>query len=248
MGFLYWQNGQYTLALDYNRSALQLFRRQGNVRGESTTLHNLAEIHRSLNSPHQAINFYRQAEELHWAIENNDGIILTAHGLGQAFHTIEDYDEAEHTYLKAAKFGEETKNGVVLSRVYHSLAILHWERNHLVQTLQYMKKAVSLSRKTGYSLGIAHSLWLMCLYHYQIGDLKQAKACIQEVIEWLEFTEDMTQLAEAREWLMRLEGKQSHEFGLPKNMHWVQSHLNDTAGKVYCRFESPAARFQLVAN
>jgi len=246
MGFLYWQNGQYTLALDYNGSALQLFRRQGNVSGESTTLHNLAEIHRSLNSPHLAINFYRQAEELHWAIGNNDGIIVTAHGLGQAFHTIEDYDQAEHAYLRAIKFGEETKNGVILSRVYHSLAILHWERNHLVQTLDYMTKAVSLSRTIGYSLGIAHSLWLMCLYYYQLNDLKQARVCIKEVIEWLEFAEDMPQLAEAREWLMRLEGGQSHEVSLPKNMHWIQSHLNDTAGKVYCRFESPAARLHLV--
>jgi hypothetical protein len=45
-------------------------------------LHNLAEIHRDLGSPLQAVHWFEQAMRLHWAAHNSAGEILSLLGVG----------------------------------------------------------------------------------------------------------------------------------------------------------------------
>lgn len=248
MGFLQWSSGQYSLALEYNRSALHKYRRGGNVSGEATALHNLAEIHRSLNSPQQAINFYHQAEELYWTVGAEEGLILTSYGLGQAYHMLAEYEHATHAFLKAEQQCDKSRNQRVLSRIYHSLATLHWAQSQSDIAIDYLDKAVRLSREMGYTLGILHSLWLISLYHLRTGNQEQARHCMTEVIDWLKFAEDASLLPQATEWLLALDRDEHDGLELPSDLNWIRTHVNIAEGKVYCEFESPAAFARLEAS
>ncbi|MCP4518413.1 MAG: tetratricopeptide repeat protein, partial [Delftia sp.] len=55
LGFLHWSAGDYGLALTFGREALKLHQRLGDIEGEATARHNLAEIYRGLGSPRQAL-------------------------------------------------------------------------------------------------------------------------------------------------------------------------------------------------
>lgn len=242
LGFLQWTLGHYGPALEFNREALQLHRREGNPQGQATALHNLAEIHRGLGSPHQAIDMYRQAEELHWSTRNRQGLTLTFYGIAHAYRSVDEVEQAAHYLTQARDQSAEVKNYLMQSRIYHALATLYWERDEPDAALEYLRKAVEVSRGIGYSLGIAHSLWLLSVYYGRLGVVDEAREHMNEAILWLKMAEDTTQLAVAQQWLTNLNEGRVDLLEPPRTTQWIRTHVKVAEGKIYCEFESPAAR------
>ena len=242
LGFLHWTTGNYTAALAYNRNALHLHRLVGNLNGQATALHNLAEIHRGLGSAKQSIDMYNQAVELQWSIGNLRGLALSLYGMANAHRAVRQYDEAAHYYTQSLEQCLASKNRVMQSRVYHALATLHWETGNHNAAFRYLIDAVDMSIEIGYSMGAAHSLLLLSVYYCQQGDLSQARARMEEAIEWLQLSEDTRQLNTANIWLRALDDGRVEAIELPTNMQAIRSHVKVPEGKIYCEFESPLAR------
>ncbi len=242
MGFLHWTIGNYGAALTYNREALHLYRLSGSIDGQATALHNLAEIHRGLGSAKQSIDMYTQAVELQWSTGNVRGLALTLYGLANAHRAVQQVDEAAHYYTQSLEQCLASNDRVMRSRVYHTLATLHWESDNRNVALRYLLDAVAISIEIGYSMGAAHSLLLLSMYYSQLGDLAQARARMEEAIEWLRLSEDDTQLSTAKAWLKALDNGRVDALEVPAYMQAIRSHIKVPEGKIYCEFESPLAR------
>lgn len=68
-----------------------------------TALHNLAEIHRGLGSPLQATRWFEQALQLHWAVGNHGGEILSLFGWAHALRQAADLPGSTQKYEAALK-------------------------------------------------------------------------------------------------------------------------------------------------
>ena len=242
LGFLHWSAGDYGTALAYGRQALQLHRLLGDTGAEATALHNLAEIYRELGSPRQALELYEQALDLHWARMDRRGQGLTLYSMAHALRELGDLQGALTDYQRALALCQASDDQLMLSRVHHTLASLQWEMGMPDQALAHLQQALSISREIGYGPGIAYGLIALGHFYAQQAERNTARQYFEEVITWLQLTEDQVGLSETQAGLEALEQGTLAGFDRPTTMEWVKSHVALAEGKVYCKFESPMAR------
>lgn len=237
LGFLHWAAGDYTSALDYGRMALELHRRRSDSAGEATALHNLAEIYRSLGSPGQAVALYQQALRLQWSNRDQRGQGMALYGLAQARRQLGDRLAARQVYQQALDACRSTGDRLMSSRVHHELACQLWEDDDRTGATAHVHEALSISRTIGYVPGIAHGLLLRSTFEAGEGQHEAAEATRREAEDWLQFLHDLDVPVQVR---YKPPDDQSAE--PVSRSEWVKSHVALAEGKVYCAFESPAAR------
>jgi DNA-binding SARP family transcriptional activator/predicted ATPase len=244
LGFLYWSTDEYSLALSYNRQALQMHRRLGNIEGEASALHNLAEIHRGLNSPRKAVSFYEQSLQLSWARRDYQRQSLSLYGMAHALRQLDQSQRALETYRQTLKQAELARDNILLSRVHHETATLLTELGDLESAFNAMHQAVDVSRESGYTTGLAHSLVGLAYLHTRQGKSEEARIAFKEAIECFKLLEDGASLEYVSKTIKELDVKYEIEQP-PPNLGWVKTYVTLNEGKVYCEFESPLATQKL---
>jgi tetratricopeptide (TPR) repeat protein len=240
LGMICWTAQQYGDALRYGREVLLLHRQQSDVSGEASALHNLGEIYRSLGSPRQAITFYEEALQLYWTRRDHRLQALTLYSLAYANRQIADFDTALRHYHQARTFCERMGDRLILSRICHALAILHWEMGQGEAAVQAMSEAVGMSRTTGYLPGIAYGLVAQGFMEAQQERRATAIELWQAAVATLLLIGDEEGVREVEARINILVDGAGELPELPPTLQWVRSHVILTEGKVYCEFEFPA--------
>ena len=252
LGLICWSAQAYGDALRYGREVLLLHRQQSNVSGEATALHNLAEIYRSLGSPRQAIALYEEALQLYWMRREYRRQALTLYGLAYAYRQTARHEEALHHYQRARTFCEKVGDRLILSRVSHAVAILHWEMDQGEAALQAISEAIEISRAIGNLPGIAYGLVALGYMESQLDHRQEAYQHLSEALISLIQMGDEEGIREIEKRVERLAN--GPEYGPAKDtakdtvesaepspaLNWVRSHVVLDEGKVYCEFELPA--------
>ena len=242
MGFICWSTNEYGLALDYGRQALQLHRQLGDLEGEATALHNLAEIHRGLHSPRQAVNFYEQSLQLHWARQDHKRQALSLYGLTHALRQLNRLQQAMQKYEETLVQADLAGDRLLASRVYHGKASLFAELGELDQAIRVMHQAASISREIGYAPGLAHSLFGLSYLYARSQQTDNARAALVESAEWFQILEDQECLQAVKHRLRQLDENPAEMEEPPAQMGWVKTYVTLIEGKVYCEYESPLAK------
>jgi tetratricopeptide (TPR) repeat protein len=213
------------------------------VEGEATALHNLAEIHRTLGSPQQALSQYQNALNLYWARQDQRRQGLTRYGMAHALRQLGDLASAAIHYHRALEHFEAAGDRLMMSRAHHALAGLHRQEEKIPAAQEHLQQALAITRSIGYGLGIAYGLVALSDLQAQQGELAAARTHLHEAITWLQLIEDVPGLEDAR---TRLQALERDEVPKVKNLKlpggWVKSHITLAEGKVYCAFESPMAQ------
>jgi tetratricopeptide (TPR) repeat protein len=240
LGLICWAAQEYGNALHYGREVLLLHRQQSDVSGEASALHNLGEIHRSLGSPRQAITFYEEALQLYWTRSDHRRQAVTLYSLAYANRQTAHFDTALRYYHQARAFCERVGDRLILSRICHALAILHWEMEEGETAVQAMGEAVEISRAIGNLPGIAYGL---VAQGYMEAHLERHATAIehwQAALAALNLMGDEEGVREVQKRITQLTNGAGDLTEPPPAMQWIRSHIVVTEGKVYCEFEFPA--------
>jgi predicted ATPase len=240
LGLICWSAQEYGNALRYGREVLLLHRQQSDVSGEATALHNLAEVYRSLGSPRQAITLYEEALQLYWMRREHRRQAITLYSLAYAYRQTARHDEALRYYQQARAFCEKTGDRLILSRVCHAVAILHWELQREEEALQAIGEAVEISRAIGHLPSTAYSLVAQGYMEAQMGRRELAHHHLEEALLPLNLMGDEEGIGEVQKRIDLLAEGKGELSEPPPALNWVRSHVVLTEGKVYCEYELPA--------
>ncbi|MCA9948528.1 MAG: AAA family ATPase [Anaerolineales bacterium] len=244
MGFAYWLSAEYSLALEYGRKALHLHRLIGDIEGEASALHNLAEIHRGLNSPHRAVAFYDESLQKSWAQQDHKRQSLSLYGKAHALRQMGQHQGALGTYQQTLRYAELANDKFLLSRVYHEMATMFSNAGDNEQALSAMQHASAISREAGYAIGLAHSLVGLTYLHLNQDHFEEAREALIEAMEWFRLLEDDDGISYITNYLARVKPGSAVIEEPPARLGWVKTYVTLGEGKIYCEFESPLATAQ----
>lgn len=126
---------RFDLALVSLNESLQLNREIGNKRQERFNLNNIAVIYNEQNRYTEAIEKLKQLLELNAQLSDTVELINNLQNLGNAYIGIEDYVNAENSYLKSIKFAEYQENAEMKYKALSKLINIYRKRGKLKEAL-----------------------------------------------------------------------------------------------------------------
>jgi len=123
----------------------------------------------------EADELYNQAFEIYKELNEENGINAVLLNKADNFLSIGKYNEALNLTEKTIFFFYSNKNKINLLRAYQTYGKAMRELGNHVGSIEYLNKAVSLSREIGEKGSMVHLLCDIGLEYYSRGDYVQAK-------------------------------------------------------------------------
>ncbi len=164
-----------SLALNYANDALEIGNNTQNSEITGKAYISIADTYYSHEEYGLAIVYYQKAKEL---LKNSEDFNLLGElhrscGLSHFFHG--ENDEALSDFLTALSFFEETGNKILTVRTYSNIAQLYSDVSKFDKSLEYYRKALTISIQENIEESIPVYLNGIGVIHYMTAELDSAK-------------------------------------------------------------------------
>ena len=148
MAIIYYNQGNYSKALEFNLKALQLFEKTNDKIGEYNTYLNIGSIHH-IQDNEKALGYYEKA--LVVAKELNDSVkICTAYGDIGLVYGHKKMFEKSLMYLRAVLAISEKKGDKrTVATTYNNIANVYEDKNEIDSSLAYHSKSLKINKTIG---------------------------------------------------------------------------------------------------
>ena len=147
-GVNYWYSGQDSLAIQAYQVVLDFHLKNGNRKGQATTINNIALLHYNQNEFKAALEAHQQASEIFEELALRKNLINSLSNEGVVFLALGDYPNAKSLFLKALAQAQE-EDAWELGNLYNNLGLVEKNLGNLAQAEDYFRKGLELYRKTG---------------------------------------------------------------------------------------------------
>ncbi|MER6950808.1 BTAD domain-containing putative transcriptional regulator [Nonomuraea sp. NPDC000554] len=170
------------------RRALEATERDGDLAGQASMHHTLANVRFVLNDPRAAITHYERAsalyEELGWA----SGTLLTLTNLASANCSLGDFRTGSAHYAHVIRVWEELGPSVKLAATLENHALVLLWQGHAREALEQQRRAIrmrsELAEPNDSSTWRMRSQCILGDIHMALGDLTAAEEVLHDGLEW----------------------------------------------------------------
>jgi diguanylate cyclase (GGDEF)-like protein len=202
LGIVYRNRATYRPALDCYQKGLELARRSGARRTESTLLNGLGNVYSVLGSHTEAVGYYLQALTLAREQDDLQAELVMLGNLGFLFEEMGDFEQALTYYEQALIQSDLVKDRYfrisILSNQCSSLRQL----GRFEQSLRVGVQAHQEALESGNEMRRAPTLQVLAALHKDMGQYERAEQNIQEAIQIFKEVGNLRHLPEA----LRLRG------------------------------------------
>ncbi|NNK40772.1 MAG: tetratricopeptide repeat protein, partial [Winogradskyella sp.] len=92
-----------------------------------------------------AFNFYKESSRLSDSIRDAYGSAVAKYNLGKIFTNMQDYKDAEQSYLEMLKNAESIDDNYLIANSYLSLGRMYLDKKALEDVIPYYKKALKFA-------------------------------------------------------------------------------------------------------
>lgn len=147
-GNLYYQKGDYALALDYFQIAYELMLSEERIQDSTFVLHDIGYVYDMKKEVKDALDSHQKALQIRqiYCPPNDILIGISLYNIGRTLVNMNDYSEALISHQQALKIFEQTLpyNHVFLAHSFHSHAVVYHNFGDYTQALEYFVKALEL--------------------------------------------------------------------------------------------------------
>ena len=155
LGNVYWNMGNYDLALEYYIISLDISQKSGNKLGISSALNNIGNVYQEVKNYDRAIDYYKQSE----IIAEKEGfarvLAISNNNLGDVFSIKGQYDSALFYFEKALNELKKTKSKFDAGIYMGNIANLYLKTDSLEKSKHYFLESLNYAVYTGDKTGIA---------------------------------------------------------------------------------------------
>ncbi len=195
IGYVYFDIGNYVMAITYELKALKLYKELNLVSDEADVYNNIANTYMriddyssALKNSMLALNIYEQLN-----MKENEALVLS--NIGMTYHALSDSAKAYAYYYKALKIDEQADNKENLAHDYQHIGVLHDDAKEFDKALAYYLKALALNKKINDQREIASNMVNIASAYNELKDFSSAYKNINNALEIYKILTDKYNIA-----------------------------------------------------
>lgn len=174
VGIKHWVQQQYQKAFLHYTTALEIFEVLENDYFVALVCNNIGNLQRYLGNYKSAIDYFKIAIRKLEAADELENRSRTYLNLGILYQTLELYDAAEETLLKALVIAEQIQQIDTIAACYQQLSILTRIKKDYVLCLDYAKKSLELFKSINNQVGEIETMSSIANTYYSQGAFEEA--------------------------------------------------------------------------
>lgn len=187
-----------SLAILYNREALQHVKKMKWEKGEAVFLSNIGENYNNIGIYDSAITYYAKAENINQKIKEYYNLVGNLINKGTAEVNIKsNYNKATEYFFEALDIAEKQKVDNQKPVLYLNIASIFLEQSNYQKCILYANDGIRISGEAGDSIFIAKFYTTLSKCHYKLNDFTQAKSYAIKSIKIYSSADLHLELAEA---------------------------------------------------
>jgi signal transduction histidine kinase len=155
LGNVYWNMGNYDLALEYYFISLNISQKVNNKLGIASALNNIGNVYQEVKNYDRAIEYYKQSEDIAEKEDFARVLAISNNNLGDVFSIKGEYDSALFYFKKALKELKKADSRFDAGIYTGNIADLYLKTDSIEKSKQYFFESLSYATVTGDKTGIA---------------------------------------------------------------------------------------------
>lgn len=157
---------------------INIARRYGNENRLSAAYHNKGMLHSGMGQHDQALEFYRQGEQIRLRLGNKLEIIRIFNGLGYGYYMAEDYRNAHSYYMRSLKLLRDIRNYDEIALTLYNLAHVYlatFHNEHAISCLEHVLQLMHILRMKNLPFHTLQEIYTVtCIAYLKSGSLLDA--------------------------------------------------------------------------
>ena len=174
--------GEYDRAFEMLGAAVELNRKEGNVRNELLALQGLATTHLETRNFQAALEISSQILPRARAMKFVAGEFVSTRGMATAYHALGEYGQALPHYERGAAVAREFNDNVALLSMVAGQSAIQMRMGDTAGARKSMDEVLALSRKITNLQGVAFGLLAACTLYTELGDYAAARPIAAEAL------------------------------------------------------------------
>jgi len=213
VGVVYWQMGNFSMAIDFHLEASKISQQIGDSIGIARSLNNLGIIYNDQGFYSKALDYFFQALSLYTSQNNKIGMAPVLNNIGLVYQNQGDFDLSESYHKKSIELKNELNDPKGIGFSLNNLGIVYYKRGNMEVAIQYYNQALEIRQRLGDKREIANTISNLGNAYFAKGNMDQALKLLFESIDLYESIKDLQGIANGNLFI----GRVYREQGLSKN-------------------------------
>ncbi len=204
IGVIYWQMGNFRMALDYHLEANSLFRDIDYEIGIARSNTNMGIIFSDQSHYEEALEYFYEALRIYESNQDTLGMAAVLNNIGMVYEHQKDYDLAERHHLQSLELKEQLKDERGMSFSYNNLGLVYQRLEETELAQKYFYKSLEIRLELNDKREIANTTSNLGNLYFQLEDYEKSDDYLTEALNLYAEVNDKSGLAKTYNYLGRL--------------------------------------------
>jgi len=204
IGVIYWQMGNFNMALIYHLEANSIYTKIQDQIGIARSNTNLGIIFSNQSHYDQALDFYFKALMLYEEYDNPAGMAVVLNNIGMVYDYQKDYELAERYHLQSLEIKQNLNDVKGMAFSFNNLGLVNQGQGEMEQAKDFFIKALNIRLELNDKREIATTYGNLGYLFYLLKEHMQSEQYLLASLELFKEVDDKSGLAKTYSSLGRL--------------------------------------------
>ena len=184
LGIICKDQGDFSLAVDHHKKAIELSRELGNEQDEASSLNSLGLAHYHMENYPEAMECFNKALDIHRSSDDSWGLPDTLNSIGMTLRRMGRLEEAMEYYLEALEARKRAGGMARTANILNNMGNLCLSMDNTDNAIKYHKEALAIRVEISSRSGMASSLLNLGEAWKKEGKLHKSASCLQSSLNY----------------------------------------------------------------
>ncbi|MBW6478755.1 MAG: tetratricopeptide repeat-containing sensor histidine kinase [Bacteroidales bacterium] len=204
IGVIYWQMGNFNMALVYHQEANSIYTEIQDQKGIARSNTNLGIIFSNQSYYDRALDYYFKALMLYEEIDNQSGMAAVLNNIGMVYEYQKDYELAERYHLQSLEIKQKLNDPKGMAFSYNNLGLVYQGQGELELANDYFLQALKIRIDLNDKREIASTYGNLGNLFFLLKDYRQSEQYLNKSLELYKEVDDKSGIAKIYNSLGRL--------------------------------------------
>ena len=189
--------GEYSLAINSQISALEIFKELGDTSAMGITYNNLGTNYHDLGNYSLAIDQYKNSINIAKKLSNTAGLYYATNNIGIIYEDWQKYQLALEYYSEALKIANEINDKSYIGITLQNIGVIYQKMGEYEKALDYIGQSLDVSTEIGDSKGIYNTFLNKGIIYQEMNKNTEAVISFEKALEISIEANDKKNIADA---------------------------------------------------
>jgi tetratricopeptide (TPR) repeat protein len=201
IGVIYWQMGNFNMALDTHLEALDIYSGVEDETGIARSNTNIGIIFLDKGYYDKAVEYFYQALLIYERKDNSAGMAVVLNNLGMISEYQKDFDLAEKYHLQSLELKQKSGDVKGMAFSYNNLGLVYQGKQMFEKAMEYFNLALDIREKLNDKREVANTCSRIGYLYFLMKDFQQSKTNLSKALNLYNEVNDKNGIAKAYNYL-----------------------------------------------